>query len=280
MDAMASQDTSIGLMAWKLDGMLESIGLRKVKTGIAMSGGGARGFAHVGVIMAFERFGLRPDVMSGVSAGSIASVLYAAGLAPLEIIECFSASGKFGDFTDWSIPKASFFRLSKFEKLLDSWLPVKYLEELSIPTVVCATDFDNGKSVGWAKGEIVPRIVASCSIPIIFPPAKINGVHYVDGGVLRNLPAWAIREHCNVLYGSNCSPLNRDYKYKDSMLDIAMRTYSLMAKSNVLQDLNLCDYVIQAQQTGRYKTFDLSAIRKIVTYGYNAACKILEAQHK
>lgn len=263
-------------MAWKLDGMLETIGLRKVKTGIALSGGGARGFAHVGVLMAFERFGKIPDIISGVSAGSIAAVLYASGLSPLEIIECFASNPKFGDFTDWSIPKSSFFKLSKFEKLLDSWLPVKNLEDLKIPTVVCATDFDHGKSVGWAKGEIVPRVVASCSIPIIFPPVKINGVHYVDGGVLRNLPAWAIRNHCNVLYGSNCSPLNRQYSFKNSMLDIALRSYTLMSKSNVLQDLNLCDHIIQAQQTSHYKVFDLSSTRKLVNFGYDAACRVLE----
>lgn len=265
-------------MAWKIEGVLESIGLRtQVKRGIALSGGGARGFVHVGVLMAFERFGKRPDIMSGVSAGSIAAVLYAAGLSPLEIIECFASNPKFGDFTDWALPKSSFLRLNKFEKLLDSWLPVKNMEDLTIPTVICATDFDNGKSVGWAKGEIVPRVLASCSIPIIFPPVRINNVHYVDGGVLRNLPAWAIRKHCSVLYGSNCSPLSRHFTYKNSMLDIAMRSYSLMAKSNVIHDLNLCDYVIQAQEASRYKTFDLSSIRRLVTFGYDAACKVLES---
>ncbi|MCM1290917.1 MAG: patatin-like phospholipase family protein [Prevotella sp.] len=263
-------------MSWILDGMFENITLHKGKIGIALSGGGARGFAHVGVLMAFERFGKRPDIISGVSAGAIAGVLYASGLSPLEIIECFASKPKLGDFTEWSIPKSSFLRLTKFAKLLDNWLPVKNLEDLQIPTMVCATDFDNGKSVGWSKGEIVPRVLASCSIPIIFQPVRINGVHYVDGGVLRNMPAWTIRDHCSVLYGSNCSPLNRSYRYKNSMLDIAMRSYTLMSKANMLQDLNLCDYVIQTQETAKYKTFDLSSIRKLVTYGYDTACRVLE----
>ncbi|MBD5211870.1 MAG: patatin-like phospholipase family protein [Bacteroidales bacterium] len=264
-------------MAWRIDGVLESIGLKaSVRTGMALSGGGARGFVHVGVLMAFERFGIRPDIISGVSAGSIAAVLYAAGISPLQIIECFASNPKFGDFTDWALPKSSFLKMTKFEKLLDSWLPVSRLEELQIPTVICATDFDHGKSVGWSKGEIVPRVVASCSIPIIFPPVRINGTHYVDGGVLRNLPAWAIRKNCTVLYGSNCSPLSRNYSYKNSMLDIALRSYSLMAKSNIIQDLALCDYVIQAPEVAHYKTFDLSSIRKLVTLGYDTACKMLE----
>lgn len=263
-------------MVWNLEGVLENIGLRSDRTGIALSGGGVRGFAHIGVFMAFERFGKRPDILSGVSAGSIAAVMYAAGLAPIEIIECFASNAKFNNFTEWAIPKSGFLKLDKFEKLLDSWLPVKYLEELSIPTIVCATDFDQGKSVGWAKGEIIPRVIASCSIPVIFRPVMINGTHYVDGGVLRNLPAWAIRSHCKTLFGSNCSPLNRKYSYKNSVIDIAFRSYALMAKSNTLQDLNICDHIIQAQEAAHFSTFELSAIRKLVTYGYDAACKVLE----
>lgn len=264
-------------MAISIDGLLERVGLRKrANLGMALSGGGARGFQHVGVLMALERFGKRPDILSGVSAGSIAAALYGAGLSPLEIIECFTSNGKMADFTELSVPKTGFMKLTKFEKLLDSWLPVKNLEEMKIPTVICATDFEKGHSVGWAKGEIVPRVLASCSIPIIFHPVKINDVHYVDGGVLRNLPAWAIREHCKTLIGSNCSPLNRNYKYKNQLMDIALRTYSLMNKANVLQDLNLCDVVIQPLGVAEYKTFDIAEIRKIVNCGYDEACRVLE----
>lgn len=264
-----------------IDGLLEKIGLKKpYNLGVALSGGGARGFQHVGVLMALERFGRRPDVLSGVSAGSIAAALYGAGLSPLEIIECFTANGKMTDFTEWALPKAGFMRLTKFEKLLDSWLPVKNLEEMKIPTVICATDFDKGHSVGWAKGEIVPRVIASCSIPIVFHPVIINGVHYVDGGVLRNLPAWAIREQSKTVIGSNCSPLNKNFHYKNQLIDIALRSYSLMNKANVLQDLNLCDIIIQPEEVAEYKTFDIAAIRKIVNCGYDEACRILEQQSK
>lgn len=266
-------------MAWRIEGMLESIGLRKsYTTGLAMSGGGTRGFLHIGVLMAFERFGKRPDVLSGVSAGSIAAVLYGAGLSPIEMIDCFAEHDRLGNFADWSLPKTGFMKLDKFRKLLESWLPVKNLEEMKIPTVVCATDYDNGRSVGWSKGEIVPRVIASCSIPIVFHPVRINGVHYVDGGVLRNLPAWAIRDHCKTLYGSNCSPLNRNFRYKAQLLDIALRSYQLMSKANMLQDLNLCDYVIQAQEAAVHKVFDMTAIRKLVSCGYDAACRVLEAE--
>lgn len=266
-------------MQFKIEGLLERFGLgtKNQRIGIAFSGGGAKGFTHIGALMAFEEFGIKPDVMAGVSAGSVAAVLYAAGLSPKEIMDCFAEYDKFGDFTELTIPKNGFFKIEKFGKLIESWLgDVKYLEDLKIPTVVCATDFDAGKSVGWSKGEIVPHVLASCSIPILFTPVKINGINYVDGGVLRNLPAWAIRKYCKTLYGLNCSPLNRNYKYKDSLLDITLRTYNLMSKANTLQDLNLCDYVIRTSGAEKFGTFDVKVLEKAVKIGYEATCKVLD----
>lgn len=263
-------------MALKIDSLLQRIGIVKDTTvGIAFSGGGAKGFAHIGVLMAFERCGIRPQIMSGVSAGSIACVLYGAGLSPSDMVKCFSEASKLGDFTEWSIPREGFMKLDRFGKLLDDWLPVKYLEELEIPAIVCATDLDHGKSIGWSKGEIVPRVLASCSIPIVFNPRKINGVNYVDGGVLRNLPAWAIRGYCKTLYGINCSPMRKNFTGK-SLLDIAFRSYHLMLKANIPQDLRLCNHVIQMNDHSA-STFDLSSLRKGVMAGYEAAMRYLEA---
>ena len=264
-------------MALKIDSLLERIGIvRDTSVGLALSGGGAKGFSHIGVLMAFDRCGIKPDIISGVSAGAIAGVLYAAGLKPTDIIRCFTEADKFGDFTEWAIPKEGFLKLDRFGRLLEVWLPVKRLEELSIPTVVCATDIDHGKSVGWSKGEIVPRVLASCSIPIIFNPRRLNGVNYVDGGVLRNLPAWAIRGYCKTLYGCNCSPLRTSFTPKKGILDIALRSYHLMLKANLAQDIRLCDKLIQVNELSAVSTFDLSALQRGVTAGYDAAMRVLE----
>ncbi|MDE6339440.1 MAG: patatin-like phospholipase family protein, partial [Muribaculaceae bacterium] len=119
-----------------IDGILEFAGFRRNPTyGVAFAGGGVRGFAHVGVIKALEEYGIHPQVLSGVSAGSIAAVLYGAGFRPEDIVECFSELQRFGDFTEFAVPTSGFFRLDKFGKLLESWLPVKNLEELKIPTI-------------------------------------------------------------------------------------------------------------------------------------------------
>lgn len=269
------------MRSFNIEGLLERISFRRVNSvGVAFSGGGARGFSHIGVIMAMEKFGIKPQILSGVSAGSIAAVMYSAGLSPLEMRQCFAEANKFADFREWTVPKDGIFKLSKFAKMLESWLPVKNLEELRIPTVVCATNLDRGTQVGWCKGEIVPRVVASCSIPIVFCPVTINGAHYVDGGVLHNLPAWAIREHCDVLYGSNCSPLNKNYKYKNSLLDVALRTYHLTTKSNLGSDIKLCDYVVTPRELSAHKIFDLSALDNAIRIGYEAACNMFEAIEK
>lgn len=268
---------------WKISGIdefLMRITKRNDSIGIAFGGGGVRGFCHVGVVKAFESFGLRPSVVSGVSAGAIAAVLYSSGMDSRQMRECFAGSGKIGRFTDWTLPNKSLMKLDKFAKALDSWLPVKNLEELEIPTVVCATDFDRGKSIGWAKGETVPRVVASCSIPIVFPPVIINGRRYVDGGVLRNLPAWAIRKHCKILFGSNCSPLDRNYTSKRNILDTALRSYQLMTKANTLQDINLCDFIIQPNELSDIGTFELSRMDTAIEIGYATACRVLESWQK
>ncbi len=266
-------------MAISVDGLLERVGLLRIpKIGIAFGGGGARGFSHIGVLMAMEEYGLKPEILSGVSAGSIAAVLYGAGLTPQEMIECFAEASKFADFTDFVLPKEGLFKLNKFAKQLESWLPVKNLEDMKIPTIICATNINKGTSVGWCKGEIVPRVLASCSIPIIFKPVRINGEYYVDGGVLRNLPAWAIRDFCKTLIGSNCSPLQKNYKYRQSIIDVAMRTFQLMMKANVPQDLRLCDYVIMPRELSNMKTFDLTNLKNSIKAGYDAARIIIEQE--
>lgn len=249
---------------------------KRYELGLALSGGGAKGFAHVGLLMAMEKFGIKPEVMAGVSAGSIVSTLYAAGLTPRDIIECFAAYNGFSDLAKFTMPRTSFFKLDKFAKIFDSWLPIKYLEDLRIPTVICATDLEAGQSKGWWKGEITPRVMASCCVPIVFAPIEIGGVHYVDGGVLRNLPAWAIRKECRTLIGSNCSPLTPGYEYRPTLMQVALRSYALMSKSNTLRDMMLCDIIVRHHKVAQVSTFDMSEMRKIVLSGYDTACPIIE----
>lgn len=250
-------------------------GPRPYKLGVALSGGGARGFAHVGALKALEEAGLKPDVVAGVSAGSIAGVLYAAGVPFDEMLAMFSET-KFTDFCKLAVSKGGgVFSLGKFKKFIEKATGVERIEDLKIPTYIGVTDLDNGVPVEFHEGPIGERVMASCSIPIVFQPVRINGTHYVDGGVLRNLPAWIIRDKCEKLIGINVSPLNV-FRYKKSFFEIAMRTYNLMAKANQLEDMNMCDHVIITPELSGYQVFNLKDINKAYRSGYAAAHRAIK----
>ena len=248
---------------------------RKYRLGVALSGGGARGFAHVGALKALEEAGLKPDIIAGVSAGSVAAVMYAAGVPLDDMLSLFTQT-KFTDFCKLSINKGGgVFSLSRFKKFIETATGVERLEDLKIPTYIGVTDLDNGVPAEFHEGALGERVMASCSIPLVFQPVKINGTHYVDGGVLRNLPAWIIRDKCDKLIGINCSPLNV-FRYKKSFLDIALRTYNLMAKANQFDDMKMCDRVIITPELSGYQVFNLKDINKVYLSGYAAAHRAIK----
>lgn len=241
---------------------------RPYRLGVALSGGGARGFAHVGALRAIEEAGLRPDVIAGVSAGAIVAVMYAAGVTLDNIVRVFNDS-KFRDFCNWNVGKGALFNMKPLRKLFMKLLGDRVnLEDLNIPVYLGATDFDNGVTVAFHEGCIVDRLIASCSIPIIFPPVKIEGTYYVDGGVLRNHPAWMIREQCETLVGVNCSPLLKGRGTYNSMIDSALRTYNLMVKANQNDDMQMCDISVEIPELAHYKVFNLKEIRSVYLRGY------------
>lgn len=249
-------------------------GGRRLRLGIALSGGGARGFAHAGALKAIEEAGLKPDIIAGVSAGAIAAVLYASGIPADEIMPRFSK--KFSDYCTLSIREGDgLFSLSKMTKFLVANTGVENLEDLRIPTYIGVTDFDHGVPAVFSSGPLGERVCASCSIPIVFRPVRIDGTNYVDGGVLRNLPAWTIRDKCDKLIGINCSPLT-PYRYRKSLLDVAMRTYNLMAKSNQETDMAMCDLVIKTPELAKYQVFNLKDIQKVYLSGYAAAHRAIK----
>lgn len=112
----------------------------------------------------------------------------------------------------------------------------------------------------------------------MFEPVKINDGIYVDGGVLRNLPAWAVRKYCKTLYGINCSPLNSVWgdPSKHNILDIALRSYHMMSKTNMVEDAKICDVLINLRGAHAIGTFDISKLDKAVNLGYETACRVLE----
>ncbi len=237
--------------------------------GLALSGGGAKGFAHIGVFRYLEENGIKPDIIVGTSAGSLMGSLFADGINSHEIEKMFR-NKEFSHFAQWQLPKSGLFDTKRFRYFLHDQYHSKRIEDLETPMIVVATDLDNGESVGFKSGPLVDSVTASCSIPIIFTPVIIDGVHYVDGGLFHNFPVSFIREECERVIGVNVSPLIPQ-KYKQTIFHIAERSYQFMFQANSLEDRGLCDVLIETESFGQYKTFDLDNVAQIVNIGYQAA---------
>ena len=244
------------------------------KLGLALSGGGAKGFAHIGVFKLMEECGLMPDVIVGTSVGALMGALFADGYTADEIKELFSGR-EFSEFAQLQLPKSGLFDSKRFRHFLRRHLRAKTFEELKTPLIVMATDLDNGESHEFRSGPIVEAVTASCSIPIIFSPVVINGVHYVDGGLFHNFPVSIIRDSCERVIGVNVSPLISQ-KYKQTIFHIAERSYHYMFRANTIEDREMCDVLIEAEEFGMYKTFDLENVDQISKIGYSAAVRAFE----
>ena len=247
---------------------------RKCKLGFAFSGGGAKGAAHCGALQALYEFGLKADMVAGTSAGSIAATMYAAGLSPVEIANNFS-SLDFRDLLGTQMPKGGVFGTKPLVKHLEKTIPYKNLEDLPVKTLVVATSIERGAVRFFEEGEIAPRVAASCAIPLIYQPLKIEGEHYVDGGVLMNLPVSALRDKCEKVIGINLHQAGK-IRYRDSLYSIAIRSFTLMFLSNTMAEESRTDLLIDID-TSSYSAYDLSNIESLFYVGYNTAVETLEA---
>lgn len=183
--------------------MFQYNSLNKYNIGYALSGGGAKGFAHLGALKALEERNLKPDILAGTSAGAVAGVLYADGYTPEEIIELFNHT-KFKQFVELTFPTTGLFRPTGLYDFLKKNLRAKTFDQLQIPFIAVATDWEKGATVNFSEGDkLIDSVVASCCVPLIFSPININGRPYVDGGIFKNLPASTIRKQCRVLFGVN-----------------------------------------------------------------------------
>ena len=160
---------------------------RKYQIGYALSGGFIKGFAHLGVMQALLEHDIKPDIISGVSAGALAGVFYADGNEPHQVIEYFSGH-KFQDLTKLVIPKKGLFDLCEFIDFLPYQSESQESGRVANPLIITATDLDHGRMVHFHRGSIAERVAASCCMPVMFAPVNIDGTNYVDGGLMMNLP--------------------------------------------------------------------------------------------
>lgn len=243
--------------------------------GLALSGGGAKGFAHAGVLQALEEHHIFPDIIAGTSAGAIVGSLYADGCSPIEIIELFNNT-TFRTFTTPARSRLGLFKINQLHRALEKKLRAKTFEELRIPLIVNATDMQHGKNVFFNSGSLIDKIIASCSVPIVFEPTQIDGTYYSDGGLICNFPVEAIRGSCQYLIGVNVGPVDVEADEKLNLFDIIQRTIYFIRKSSVLNVLKECDLLIEPVSIDKYGMFDAEKNVEIFELGYRAAKSVLD----
>ena len=249
----------------------------KYHLGYALSGGGAKGFAHLGALKVIEENNLKPDIIAGTSAGALAGVFYADGFAPDEIKELFDKK-EFREFVSISVPKKGIFKSTGLTKFLKKNLRSKSVEELQIPLRVVASDWEKASTVVFARGKnLVEAVVASCSVPVVFNPQYIDERPFVDGGLLKNFPVSIIREECKFVLGVNVSMIVPTLE-KPSIISTTERTFNIMANSNSLIDRKLCDILIEVPGLHKFGMFTLQNTDTIVENGYNAAAEIFKKE--
>lgn len=172
------------------------------------------------------------------------------------------------------IPKVGLFELDEFIDFLRSNLKAKKLEQLQIPLIITATDLDHGRIVHFHKGDIAERVAASCCMPVLFSPVKIEGTYYVDGGLMMNLPVSTIRRICEKVVAVNVSPLMAT-KYKMNIVSIALRSYNFMFRSNSFPEREKADLLIEPYNLAGYSNTELEKAEEIFMQGYNTANEIL-----
>lgn len=248
--------------------------LKKHNIGYALSGGGAKGFAHLGAIKALEERKLKPDIIAGTSAGALAGVFYADGYTPEEVVDLFKNT-KFKQFIEFTLPTSGLFRPTGLHHFIKRNLRAKSFDQLQLPFVAVATDWEQGRYVSFSEGDnLIDAVVASCCVPLIFSPVEIDGRRYVDGGLFKNLPASVIKDECNVLFGVNVA-MTMPAEDKNNLKYFAERTFTMMATSNTLADKNLCNVLVEMEGLSKYWMFDLSHTEDIFETGYKATVRKL-----
>jgi len=239
---------------------------KKFKTGLVLSGGGARGFAHLGVLQALNEAGIYPDIISGTSAGALAGVLYCDGHSPKKILKIMTRNSKL-DYMRPVLPRNGILEISGINKLLEANLNAKKFEDLKMPLIVCATDLNNGRPVYFSKGDLISSVIASSSIPVMFKPVIINKIYYVDGGVLDNLPIKPVENKCHLLIGSFVNPVGYE-PTTSGLITIAVRTFMLNQAKEADEKREKFDFLIAPSELTKFGILEVEKADAIFDMGY------------
>ena len=246
-----------------------------MKIGLVLSGGGARGAAHIGVIKALEEEGIFATHISGTSAGAIVGGLYAAGISWPEILSFFKTITIFSA-NRYARNKPGFLNSVNFYDDLKTYFPEDNFNTLKKPLFVTAANIVDGTSKIFSKGQLIKPIIASASFPGVFTPTEINGEYYVDGGTLNNFPVEPLKGTCDKIIGVYVNPLKeitiKDLRHSYSIVE---RAYKIKVAAESMIKFPDCDMVINPQDLVKYGTFNMTNIDAIFNLGYTSTKTIL-----
>lgn len=248
---------------------------RPPRIGLALGGGAARGFAHIGVIQVLEEAGLKPQLVVGTSAGSLVAALYASGKSGNELAALAQGMDE-SALTDWSFPGRGLIKGELLAKYVRAQTGGLNIEQTKLPLGIVATDLADGQPILFQRGDIGAAVRASSAVPAVFQPVKMGGREYVDGGLVSPVPVRFAREMGAemVIAVDISSPPNPD-STGDS-IHILLQTVAIMGRSINRWELKDADVVLRPTLLG-VSSADFTARMKAVQSGREAAQAALPA---
>ena len=250
---------------------------KPLKIGLALGGGAARGFAHVGVIAVLEEAGLKPHLVVGTSAGSLVAALYASGKTSAQLQQTALNMEEVA-LTDWMLPIVGrgMFRGEALGRYVNDLVAGRLIENMAIPLGIVATDLNSGEALLFQRGDTGTAVRASSAVPAVFLPVKINGREYVDGGLVSPVPVrFARRMGADVVVAVDISS-PPEGNPSDGTLQILLQTFSIMGKSINQYELKDADVVVRPSQVG-LKGADFSSRQRAIDSGRAAMLAALPA---
>jgi NTE family protein len=240
---------------------------RPPRLGLALGGGAARGFAHVGVIQVLEQNGIRPDLVVGTSAGSLVAALYASGKNGAELERVALAMDE-STLTDWSLPIMGRGLLlgDALARYVRQAVDGRVIESMTLPLGILATDLGNGNGVLFRRGDTAQAVRASSAVPGVFTPVSIAGRDYVDGGLVAPVPvsqARAMGAEVVLAVDISSDPQGSD---ANGVLKVLLQTTSIMGQSINRHELAGADVVLRPALSG-VGSADFTARRRSIEAG-------------
>lgn len=244
-----------------------------VKIGLALGGGAARGFTHIGVIKALEAQGIVPEIVVGTSAGSVVGSLYASGLSGFEL-QKVAIEMEEAQVGDWSLPDRGVFKGEALQNFVNKAVGNRPLEKLPRTFAAVATDLHSGELVAFRTGNTGMAVRASSTVPGVFQPVAINGREYVDGGLVSPVPVRTARSlGANFVIAVDISAKPKDGKTQNT-LSVMLQTFAIMGQSISRYELAEADMVIRPA-TAELPSADFQARHKAVLEGEKAAAGVM-----